>query len=46
VPDLEQAIVFFSEVVGADYLSAFEEGPGTGNPADLKKMFGVAAEVS
>ena len=44
VPDLQQAITFFTEVLGAEFLFAFEEGPGTNNPADLNNAFGVPAD--
>jgi len=36
VPDLEQAVRFFVDVLGADELFRFAEGPGTENPADLQ----------
>jgi len=41
VPDLDQAISFFQDVLGADFLFRFEEGPGTENPADLEKTLEV-----
>ena len=41
VPDLQQAIVFFTEVLGAEFLFSFKEGPGTSNPANLNEAFGV-----
>ena len=41
VPDLRQAIVFFTDVLGAEFLFSFKEGPGTSNPANLNKAFGV-----
>ena len=41
VPDLQQAIEFFTEVLGADLIFTFDEGPGTKNPADLNAAFGV-----
>ena len=41
VPDLDQAISFFRDVLGADFLFGFEEGPGTENPADLEKTLDV-----
>ncbi len=44
VPDLQQAIGFFTKVLGAEFLFCFREGPGTSNPADLNKAFGVPAD--
>ena len=44
VPNLQQAITFFTEVLGADFLFDFAEGPGTNNPADLNRAFGVPAD--
>jgi catechol 2,3-dioxygenase-like lactoylglutathione lyase family enzyme len=44
VPDLQQAIGFFTKVLGAEFLFSFQEGPGTSNPADLNKAFGVPAD--
>ena len=44
VPDLQQAIGFFTKVLGAEFLFSFQEGPGTTNPADLNKAFGVPAD--
>ena len=44
VPDLQQAISFFIDVLGADFLFSFDEGPGTNNPANLEKAFGVLPE--
>jgi catechol 2,3-dioxygenase-like lactoylglutathione lyase family enzyme len=41
VPDLQQAIGFFTEVLGAEFLFSFQEGPGTSNPANLNQAFGV-----
>ena len=41
VPDLQQAIVFFTDVLGAEFLFSFKEGPGTSNPANLNQAFGV-----
>jgi catechol 2,3-dioxygenase-like lactoylglutathione lyase family enzyme len=41
VPDLDQAVSFFRDVLGAELLFRFEEGPGTENPADLQKTLGV-----
>ena len=41
VPDLQQAIVFFTDVLGAEFLFSFKEGPGTSNPANLNEAFGV-----
>jgi catechol 2,3-dioxygenase-like lactoylglutathione lyase family enzyme len=44
VPDLKQAVGFFTEVLGAEFLFSFQEGPGTSNPADLNKAFGVPTD--
>ncbi len=41
VPDLDEAVGFFTEVLGADLLFRFDEGPGTENPADLRQTFDV-----
>jgi len=41
VPNLDQAISFFRDVLGATFLFRFDEGPGTDNPADLEKTLGV-----
>ena len=41
VPDLQQAISFFTGVLGAEFLFSFQEGPGTSNPANLNQAFGV-----
>jgi catechol 2,3-dioxygenase-like lactoylglutathione lyase family enzyme len=41
VPDLDQVISFFRDVLGAEFLFRFEEDPGTENPADLHKTLGV-----
>ena len=41
VPNLDQAISFFRDVLGAEFLFRFDEGPGTENPADLEKTLGV-----
>ena len=44
VPDLQQAVMFFTEVLGAEALFTFEEGPGTQNPANLNAAFGVPSD--
>lgn len=44
VPDLQQAVSFFTEVLGAEAPFACEEGPGTSNPANLNEAFGVPAD--
>ncbi len=44
VPNLEQAISFFRDVLGAQFLFRFNEGPGTENPADLEGTLGVDAK--
>ncbi|MBV9749225.1 MAG: VOC family protein [Acetobacteraceae bacterium] len=41
VPDLEQAVRFFVDLLGAEELFRFDEGPGTENPADLHQVFDV-----
>jgi len=41
VPDLDQAVRFFVDVLGTDELFRFGEGPGTENPADLHAVFDV-----
>ncbi len=41
VPDLDQAVRFFVDVLGAEDLFGFDEGPGTANPADLHATFDV-----
>src|ERR1035438_4835302 len=41
VPNLDQAISFFRDVLGAKFLFRFGEGPGTENPADLEQTLGV-----
>ena len=42
VPDLDAAVSFFVDVLGADLLFGFNEGPGTDNPANLQKSFEAA----
>ena len=44
VPNLQQAVTFFTEVLGACFLFSFEEGPDTKNPVNLKEAFGVPAD--
>ncbi len=44
VPDLQQAVMFFTEVLGAEALFTCEEGPGTQNPANLNAAFGVPSD--
>ena len=41
VPNFDQAISFFRDVLGAEFLFRFEESPGTENPADLEKTLEV-----
>jgi catechol 2,3-dioxygenase-like lactoylglutathione lyase family enzyme len=41
VPDLQEAVAFFVDALGADYPFSFQEGPGTENPANLNKTFDV-----
>ena len=41
VLNLDQAISFFRDVLGAKFLFRFGQGPGTETPADLEKTLGV-----
>ncbi len=41
VPDITEAITFFSDILGADLLFRMKEGPGTDNPMDTRKALDV-----
>ncbi len=46
VPYLQQAVVFFTEVLGAEFLFALKRVPAQNNPADLNKTFGLPNDRS